>query len=115
MGTGAERYEGTSYTVGGVTYIIPALSFGALKKLRDKINRMIAGEATEDEAQDTTCAIVHAALVRNYPEMTLEFVSDEIVDFRNYRELTQLTLQAAGYVKAPEGKVVAESPQTSVS
>jgi hypothetical protein len=115
---GNERYDGKPINVGGVTYLIPPLSLGALKRLREPVRKIMDGKATEEEAQDTTVAVIYAALKRNYPDLTQDFVADEIVDVANSRDLLLLALNASGYVKPggdASGNAEAGSPQTSVN
>jgi hypothetical protein len=97
---GTERFGGTAVNVGGKTYVVPPMSLGALKRLRDPVRKILDGKATEEETQDTTVAVIYSSLKRNYPELTLEYVQDEIVDLSNGRQLLNIALNASGYVKS---------------
>jgi hypothetical protein len=112
---GTERFEGKTVAIGGNKYIIPALSLGPLKRLRERIRKVTTGDATEEEAQEVTSQAIYAALKRNYPEITLEFVEEEIVDLVNCRQLLGVVLNASGYVKAGQGNAAAADPPTSTS
>lgn len=73
----APKFAGESIDLGGVTYVLPPLSIGALKAgLFDRI-RALGG--AEDNGFDLALGVevVHAALKRNYPSLTMD-VLDEL-------------------------------------
>jgi len=62
--------QGQKIEIGGKDYMLPPLGLGGLKKtaeLREDYDDM-----SEDEKLDALIEMVHAALVRNYPDYTLE-------------------------------------------
>ena len=80
----ARLIDGAEVSMGGYTWVVPALTFGQLKKLDADlmaINTLSIGDKKSLEA----CArIIHAALSRNYADLTVANVSD-ILDLRNAR------------------------------
>lgn len=110
-----EQYEGQPFKVGPRTYIIPALSFGAAKRMRADIRKIGAGELPPEEAQDLVAKVVFAALVRNYPNLTLEQVEDEIVDYENWGRLFDVVMRTSLFTKdgaVDVGNAPAGSPLT---
>jgi hypothetical protein len=103
------RYQGTEIDVGGEKYVFPPLSFGAAKQLRDEIEAIEKG-VDNATAMDTVCRVVHAALSRNYPEITIETVENELVDFGNWRDLYFAVLAISGFEKTSPGKAEAATP-----
>lgn len=84
---------------GDEMYRIPPLSFRSLQELAEEV------EGLKDMVRPTAAQmltierIVHAALVRNYPDMKLADVSD-MMDVGNYEEVLSAALSIAGFTKA---------------
>ena len=73
--------KGTMLTLAdGSDYVVPALSLGAFSRLGDRITALDGKNDADSIA--TMIDIAHAALKRNYPEMTRE-EAGEIVSFDN--------------------------------
>lgn len=82
-------FEGTPLPIAGVEYIIPPLSFKQLKALKGDLVRLNTAEASSSEEQQAVVLrIVHAALSRNYPELTIEKL-EEMLDLGNIHEITK--------------------------
>ena len=93
---------------GGQKLTIPPLSLGALEQLIDPINEVMSG-AIDKKAISTIIDAVHAALKRNYPDMTREGVAD-LLDFSNMQRALSAVMSASGMEAVsedPEGKVEA--------
>lgn len=78
--------------------IIPPLSLGALETLQARIGTLQAG-ATDPESIKTIVDATHAALKRNYPELTRADVA-ELVDLGNMVEVIQSVMDVAGVKRA---------------
>lgn len=103
--TGAVKISGIEHVFGDRAYTIPPLSLGALERLQGKL------QALQDETNplalssvSTVVDAAHAALLRNYPEISREEVA-ELVDVSNMHEIVQKVLDVAGVLrKETEGK-----------
>jgi hypothetical protein len=110
MGTVA-RIPGLSVTLDGQPYVIPPLSLGALEQLRP---RLLAFDEKMDDPEQISTVIdtLHAALRRNYPELTRERVAD-MVDLANFGEAMRAAMNVSGLAKgaaaspgAPPGEAI---------
>lgn len=109
--------------LGAKRYIVPALNLKSLK-----VNKALLGEFAELEGKaptievmsdvlDSAAKIIHLALQRNYPDMTLEEVEDAI-DLDNYKQVIEVIMGQSGLEKrvmslpqevAAEGETTASS------
>ena len=99
------KYEGQEVKVGGEVFIIPPLSFGILK--RHKVFIESIGKTRDDGTSKTPledlpgiCMVVHEAIKRNYPEITLEQVED-LIDMNNFGTIFNAIMQNSGLELAP--------------
>jgi hypothetical protein len=95
--------EGESIRMGGDTYVVPALSLGQMKKLREEIETLRKKDADENELQGAATKVIHAALSRNYPDLILEQV-ESLVDLRNLPQVLGAIMGQSGFAL---GKVMA--------
>lgn len=68
--------DGMPIEIGGKKYTLPPLGLAGLKKTAAL--RSTYGSLSEEEQLDALLEMVHAALVRNYPDLTLDEVKDRI-------------------------------------
>ncbi len=71
-----EKFEGITVKLGGRDYIVPALNMRATRTLKAEIDLLgdadkTAADPWGEERMAAVAAITHAALARNYPELTL--------------------------------------------
>jgi hypothetical protein len=72
-------HDGISVRLGGDEFIVPALTFRQLRTLLPKLDRLQDPGARFDAAQlDAVVDIAHAALGRNYPDLTREDLEDRL-------------------------------------
>jgi hypothetical protein len=107
--------EGVEIKLGDKTYVVPALNFKLLKKHKADIE--VITSATPDAGLDTEIAdrvvkVVHAALTRNYPNITLDEIEDGL-DLRNNRNVMGALLGQSGFVAAGESKALPASADQS--
>ncbi len=110
----APKYEGVSLKIGGEDFIVPSLNFFSIKKNRasiEMISRMKLGSFPTEEEFDAIITVIHAALSRNYTELTIEQVA-EIVDLKNMGQIIQSVMGISGFV--PSGEKKAGSGQTGI-
>jgi len=93
------KIKGVPVEMGGDTYIVPPLTLGRLDYFRERINAAQAGGNVLDAAtQRLAVEVVHAALVRNYPALTVDDVA-ELVDLACMAEAFQATLDVSGVMR----------------
>jgi len=75
--------EGVKLTLGGREFVVPPLSFKALRELTPRWPELTGmGDVPTGEQIDVVLGVVHSALIRNYPDLTLEDLED-LVDLGN--------------------------------
>lgn len=107
--TVAEPVEGVPLILAGNEYLVPALSLAAFRRLGP---RLAALESSGDRLAQMGVMgeALHAAMRRNYPELTLEQV-EEMFDLRTIEAAFQAVLGQSGVVphKPGEGTPLGES------
>ena len=99
--------------MGGKQYVIPSLSVKQARALWEKIrnlNRGITEENYPEKSKDGA-EVIHAALSRNYPDLTVDQVED-LVDMRN---IAKILLIIAGQSGIGPGRVPVASVYASSS
>jgi hypothetical protein len=75
------KIPGTALNLGGHEFIMPALNLDAYQSVEENIKKIgDVGDLSKELAN--AIPIVHAALLRNYPEITVEDVRG-LMDFGN--------------------------------
>lgn len=106
-------------TFGAEAYRVPPLSFRGLQDLGERIAGLaaIAGVPTGDQIAAIN-EIVHAAMERNYPDITVLQVAD-LVDLENFSDVLGAVLRISGFKpRAPgddPGEAVASTGEASTS
>ena len=103
--------EGKIVSMLGKDWVIPPLNFKALRRFREELGTMTA-EALAGSGK--VVEIIHAAMQRNYPDLTLEQVED-MVDMGNVMEVTEAVLAISGLVAKQPGEATAASPSTGAN
>jgi hypothetical protein len=80
---------------GGRVYTIPPLSLGALQRLQDKLSSLNDRTALDPVAMGVVVEALHAALARNYPDMTSADVA-ELVDVSQIGDVMSAVLDVSG-------------------
>ncbi|HET8552701.1 MAG TPA: hypothetical protein VFM97_09540 [Gammaproteobacteria bacterium] len=110
--------EGRTIELGGEERIIPPLNLKALRTLKPEIDRLstgnIAANGLGDEDIDAIVKIVHAAIARNYPDITAEQVEDWI-DLGNSAEVIGAVMTQSGLTRqqGPAGERPGNPPSRS--
>ena len=98
--------KGIPMTLGdGNEYTIPPLTLGALEDHADDIASL--DTLTGPEAAKVIVAVVHRALARNYPKLTIQDVR-ELIDIDTMQSVFAATMGAAG-AKRKEGAGAGEA------
>lgn len=102
------KYEGVPVRIGNQTWVLPSLSVGQAKKLWPKLLSIdnVGGSVEEikkamPEKFDDMVAIIHAALSRNYKDISLEQLAD-IVSISQVKHLLLVVSGQSGFT--PEGE-----------
>jgi hypothetical protein len=107
------KYEGLKVRIGEDEFIIPPLNFFRLKKvlpLVDKLKEVSGNQILKAEEMEDFITIIHLALSRNYPEVTVQQV-EEMVDLGNLRQILAAVLGISGFV---QGEKPAGSESTGI-
>ena len=67
-------YPGIEKELGGKAYVIPPLSLGQVRRLQNQLEKWTG--AVDDKSVAVCIETVHAALSRNYPDVTVEQVEE---------------------------------------
>lgn len=94
---------GVIVEMGGTEYTIPPLNFSAIKKLSSKLATLKdMGEGLPDDEQiDTMIEIIHLAVKRNYPDVTVDEVAD-MLDMSNAMQAVGAIMSGSGFKAAGE-------------
>lgn len=91
------KFDGEVVTLGGREYVIPSLSVKQARKLWQTVLSLNEGITTanlpDKYAQAVT--LIHAAMTRNYPDLTLEDLED-LVEIKNLRRLVLIVSGQSG-------------------
>lgn len=88
------KVKGIPVELGGETLVIPPLALGALEQLQERVGNF-RGDIRDKEQVATVIDAAHAALKRNYPEMTREQVADAI-DIGNMADVFEAVMDVSG-------------------
>lgn len=110
VGSERVRFEGVAVVLGEATYVVPPLSTGAMRRLSDDIDKIGTGSPAEEQIRCTK--IIHAALMRNYPDLTIEQAED-LIDARNVKDLLGIVFGQSAV--APVGETAAPQPSATQS
>jgi len=109
VSTVVTQYAGVEVVAGGRTLVLPALTLGAMKRLRKEFAVIAAIDATTqggtltDEQIDAMLSLVAASAVRNYPGMTRDDLA-ELVDLANLPIIIPAILGQSGFRRVAPGE-----------
>lgn len=89
-------HQGVVILLGGEEFICPPLNFAQLQKILPRFRAMQVGELSI-EWLVASVEIVHAALSRNYPDLTVEKVG-EMLDMNNFSATLNTVMEVSGLV-----------------
>ena len=102
--------NGVKIEMGGREFILPPLTLGVLKRMGSRLSGLTKIEGVPDpETIDLMADIIHASMVRNYPEVTKEEVLD-LVDLGNLQQTFMAVLGNSGLVPKNNVQVEPISP-----
>lgn len=106
------KYGGITVKVGNRTMVFPPLNFRQLKdpNIKALIEKFgVIGGKASDEQLDAATDVIHACLVRNYPDLSKDFLLDNL-DLMNLRG----ALGAIFGVEIPVGELLAAQPKIPI-
>lgn len=105
------RFDGVEMRLGNKAYIVPPLSLKKVRALQPRIEKLdiSAMGALSPEALETVVEMAHAALARNYPEITLAEV-EELLDLGNIGEVMKVILGQNKFTEKKTETETAASP-----
>ncbi len=106
-----EMIEGVEMKVGRRLLVIPALNFRSLKRLAPQLGVLAAIDqgstaAITDEQYAAMLDVVHAAILRNYPNMSREQLEEDF-DLGNAAKIVRAVMTGSGLTQSGEGKPAA--------
>lgn len=101
--------EGVPVVLGGYEYIVPALSLFHVRQFAPRLKQLDMSGQIDVSSIDLIAEVAHAAIKRNYPEITLEELLGGI-DMANMMVVYQTIMGVSGYqAKADGGTPAGES------
>lgn len=88
------KVKGIPFAFSDRTLVIPPLSLGAMEQLQGRLAGM-REDMADPEYIGTVIDTVHAALRRNYQDMTRDEVAD-LIDLENMQEVMMCAMDVAG-------------------
>jgi hypothetical protein len=96
--------DGVKIDLGGGEWIVPPLNLRTLEKFYPVIESWTQPRENALDYLREVAEFIHAALVRNYPDLTLDDVKD-LVDLKNVQMVIPAILEASGFARgAGEGQ-----------
>lgn len=92
--TGVVKVKGIAFDFGGEVLVIPPLSLNAIDQLRARLQAFDGNVLAADQSALAIDA-VHAALARNYPDITRERVGD-LIGLENMVEAMAAVMDVSG-------------------
>ena len=96
----AVPFEGKPVEIGGRNFVVPPLTIGQLKRLRPKIEAMASAkpDASAMDQVDDIIDIIHAAIGRNYPDLTVDELAD-MIPLPDVQRIVEEVMSASGLEK----------------
>lgn len=89
-------HAGVIIHMAGIDWVVPPLSLGQVKRLK----AMQDAVKTDLDNLDTMGQAVQMALSRNYPDITLERVENDLLDAGNIKHVFEVVMGVSGMVAA---------------
>ena len=92
--THVARVKGIPLTLGGTIHVVPPLALGAMEQLAEALANF-TGDIRDTSQISTVVSAAHAALKRNYPDITREQVG-EMLDLENMQSVMEAVMDVSG-------------------
>ncbi|WP_151963467.1 hypothetical protein [Acinetobacter oleivorans] len=97
-----ENPRGNSKEIAGHTWIFAPAPLGTLERFEEQLK-------SNNVPVSVIIDMAHVCLKRNYPDISREYVADEIVDMANMEEVLALVTKTSGLEYTGSGKPAGES------
>ncbi|MFV5661073.1 hypothetical protein VXR58_12800 [Acinetobacter pittii] len=94
--------RGNSKEIAGQTWIFAPAPLGTLERFEEQLK-------SNNVPVSVIIDMAHVCLKRNYPDISREYVADEIVDMANMEEVLALVTKTSGLEYTGSGKPAGES------
>lgn len=101
---------GVVLVLGGTEYTVPPLTLGSLEKLQEKLKDFRNG-SLDTKSIGTVIDATHAALSRNYPEITRQETAD-MIDLSDMVDVMAAVMDVAGIKRKEQEAGKARASQT---
>jgi hypothetical protein len=108
------RFDGVPVVLAGTEYLVPPLTIRALRRLEPQLAllaKAVQGSTPDAPQLDAVVAVVHAAMERNYPNLTKEDL-EELLDLGNIPQVIMAVMTAAGLERRPPGEAARPAGST---
>ena len=99
------QHIGAPYRFANEVLILAPLTLGQLEQFTAE-SEEYKGNTDFKAHLDYSARVVHASLVRNYPDITFDRVRNELLDAWNLGELVNIVMSKSGLVAAPTDEVL---------
>lgn len=93
--------DGITMKLAGEEYIVPPLTFRQLKAHYPLIEELNKPDTAPITKMESIVKLTHAALSRNYPDLTIERV-EELIDMGNLKAVSEAVLGSSGFTARGE-------------
>ena len=101
---------GVEIELAGTVYVVPPISLGALQRFQKRLKTFGGGAGEDDYLLVSDCTL--AALKRNYPDITMEHLTEQLLDISNMNDVMMAVMDAAG-IKRKEQEAERLAARTS--
>ena len=96
--------EGALVKMGGKDWTVPALTFKQVRTLLPKLTTIPANAVVlTPEQMEVVTEVIHAAVSRNYPEITPDDI-DDMLDLRNVQTILLAVMGQSGLEPSAPGE-----------
>lgn len=99
--------KGKELELGGKIYVVPPLNLAALERFQDQLASYTGG--IDPESVSFIVSVAHAALKRNYPDITVDELK-ELIDLGNIQEIFGAVMNVSMLVPKGDGSGEAQAP-----
>lgn len=96
------RIPGTLINLGGVEFVMPPLNLDQVQQFEGILPTM-GQKLTFRENMEEAMPLLHAALSRNYPDLTVEDLGP-LIDLGNFAQACAAVAASSGFVAAKPGE-----------
>lgn len=93
---------GTPINLGGVKFNMPPLNLDQVQQFEPVLPHLGQKGSLKENLEDAL-PVIHAALSRNYPDLTIEELR-LLLDLGNFNTTCEALITISGYTKAPSGE-----------